>query len=466
MKLREATEHIPALGRLMEQIQIMSAPGRRALYASEMLTDCALIERELDANAAIIELAENDADSLAAIRRALMELKEVRGTVSRLQSGEVLDDIELFELKCAALTCVELRSLLATTGITAVSIPDLQPAVDLLDPQHTRVPHFYIYDSYDAELAEVRMLIKAVDAAGGEGAGAGQREELFCRAQELEDRVRVRLSESLHPLSHDIAAAMSGAARLDLIQARAEMALTQGCCRPQISADAPSEFCGLFNPAVRRMLRERGKDFQPVDISLVAGPTVITGANMAGKSVLLKTVALAQALTQFGFNTPAASARIAPVSEILLCIGDEQSELTGLSSFASEMLRIDAILQRLRGGASALVLIDEPARTTNPVEGKALVDALLRILGGFSSPSLLATHYSGLTAPCRRLRVKGFIEERCNGALEVGDINSFIDYSLVEEQAEVVPHEALRIARLLGVDTALLDRAELNLSHN
>lgn len=466
MTLREIIDLIPALGRLMERIEIMSAPGRRALYASEWLTDSEGMVREWAANAQIMRLYDIAPEHLASLRRSLMELKEIRGTVARLKGGEVLDDIELFELKCAALVCVKLRETLRESNVDCVEIPDLKEVVSLLDPQNTQVPHFYIYDSYSAELAEVRKQIKTIDSSGDGHAGTGKREELMCRASELEDEVRRRLSATLRPLSDNIEAALTEAGRLDLIQARAGLAHDEGFCRPTTTDDRYSSFEGLFNPVVKQILSESGKKFQPVDIALVAGPTVITGANMAGKSVLLKSIALAQAIAQFGFYVPAASAVISPVDEILLCIGDEQSELTGLSSFASEMMRIDGILQRLRSGVKALVMIDEPARTTNPTEGKALVDALLSVLAGFASPSLLATHYSGLKAPCRRLRVKGFIEERCNGTIRPGDINSYIDYSLVEETEDAVPLEALRIARLLGVDTALLDCAEQIMSNS
>lgn len=459
MNLREAIDTIPMLGRLVEQMQTLSAPGRRELYASPWLTKKSLIDRELDANSQILSLYNTAPEQLETIQRALMEMKEIRGTIARLKSREVLDDIELFELKAAALTATELRRLLLLSGVDCVEIPDLSAVVDLLDPQHTRVPHFFIYDIYSPELAAVRAQIRALDA-NTEAAPEGEREKLFLRSLELEDEVRRSLSEKLYTLSEDIERAAAAAARLDLIQARAEMARRLGCCRPDVRDGGYSFFLSLFNPAVREILRSRCKEFQPIDVALTAGPTVITGANMAGKSVLLKTVALAQALTQFGFFTPAAQAVIVPVEKIMLAIGDEQSELTGLSSFGSEMLRIDEILRTLRAGMHVLILIDEPARTTNPVEGKAIVDALLRLLAAYSSPALVATHYSGLTAPCRRLRVRGFIEEKCPASLSVGDINEFIDYSLVEESEDVVPREALRIARLLGVDEDLLRCAE------
>ena len=135
---------------------------------------------------------------------------------------------------------------------------------------------------------------------------------------------------------------------------------------------------------------------------------------MAGISVILKTVALSQALFQFGFYVPAEQAEIALVDEVLLCIGDEQSELSGLSSYASEMLRVNAIVQDVKAGKNALIL----------------------------------------------MRVKGFVKEHVKGQLTINNINEFIDYSLIEDTHDSVPQEAMRIARILGVDEELLDKAE------
>ena len=107
-----------------------------------------------------------------------------------------------------------------------------------------------------------------------------------------------------------------------------------------------------------------------------------------------------------------------------------------------------------------LILIDEPARTTNPVEGKAIVQALGDILSRRESFSIITTHYSELGTDCRRLRIAGFREDMANVPISPRNINQFMDYSVVEDSSETVPHEALRIATLLGCDGNLLELAE------
>ena len=177
---------------------------------------------------------------------------------------------------------------------------------------------------------------------------------------------------------------------------------------------------------------------------------------MAGKSVLLKTIALTQHLFQFGFYVPAQKATLRVVEEIITSIGDRQSEISGLSSFAVEILTIDKIIKEGRVGKKVLALVDELARTTNPEEGKVLVGNFIRLTTRLGITTLVTTHYSGIEAPCRRLRVKG-LQLAEKQAVTAGNIGDFMDYSLVETNADEVPMEAFTIARLFGVDEELLN---------
>ena len=126
--------------------------------------------------------------------------------------------------------------------------------------------------------------------------------------------------------------------------------------------------------------------------------------------------------------------------EIYFCIGDDQSVEKGLSSFAAEMQNIDAVIKASRENKRLLALIDEPARTTNPTEGTALVTALLTVLAGKDMSLVMTTHYDIEPGDARCLRVKGF---------ENGEMN----YQLVEVQDGEAPHEALNIAQSLGIDS-------------
>ena len=161
---------------------------------------------------------------------------------------------------------------------------------------------------------------------------------------------------------------------------------------------------------------------------------------MGGKTVVLKTVALCQFLCQFGFGVPALQAHVALKDEIHFCIGDHQSVAEGLSSFAAEIRQTDDVIRAARKGGRLLVLLDEPARTTNPVEGTALVRGLLQVLRPLPVCLLLATHYAIPSEPGQhRLKVNGL----------VGD---HMDYALTEVEGDSVPLEALRVAERLNAD--------------
>ncbi len=82
----------------------------------------------------------------------------------------------------------------------------------------------------------------------------------------------------------------------------------------------------------------------------------------------------------------------------------------------------------------------------NAEEGKAIVYALVSFLNSHQVLSMVTTHYGGMGLAGRKLRVRGFIEEKIHGALTIHHIDRLIDYSLIEETDEIIPHEALRIA--------------------
>jgi len=217
---------------------------------------------------------------------------------------------------------------------------------------------------------------------------------------------------------------------------------------------------GMINPVIADTLESVNRAFQPVSISLGNGPCLLTGANMSGKTVVLKTLALVQALAQLSFFVPARDASISLVKDVFLVIGDKQDQYRGLSSFAAEMLELDRIMARIRVGDKVLVLADEPARTTNPSEGAAILCALVEFLEHYQITSLISTHYGDLGLTCRKLRVSGFDSKQAKGRLDPLMMNEYMNYSLIEEKGDSVPMEALHIAHLLGVDESFIRSAQ------
>ncbi|MDR0367913.1 MAG: DNA mismatch repair protein MutS, partial [Bacteroidales bacterium] len=429
-------QHISGLKFIYENLALQSPVGRKRLLQQTFITDAVLLQKELDMleESVIFLQQENNYSTVKSVNLALQQVHDIANTVSRLGQKQVLDDIELFEIKKFCLLSQQIAELLSASRFQAVSLADLQQPVDILDPEQTRIPHFYIYAAYDATLDTLRKKITA--ASNPEEAEKYRMESMQC-----EDNIRAGLARQLFPFHRALAQNIEQIALLDMLWSKAEQALKLGFCKPVISTKNTS-YKKLFNPAVKEILQTVSKDFQAIDIELYPDSCLITGANMSGKTVLLKSIALSQYLFQFGFYVPAASAAIVLVDEVAINIGDHQSEVSGLSSFANEILKIDQIIKKVKSGEKLLVLIDELARTTNPEEGKAIVSAFVQLMSKYGVTSVVTTHYSGILASVRKLRVKGLKIDRISEDVTPQTLNDYMDYSLVETQSNEAPMEA------------------------
>ena len=424
---------------MLDQLELQSGFARRWLLNSRMMTS----SEDIAASYAVLQRFADFVNRVEplfinTLNHKLCGLKDIRTTIKNLYNHAVLDDIELFEVKHLALLASDVNKLLDEHDMAdVVVIPSLDKVIAILDPDGLKIATFYIYDSYCAQLKDLRSQMRQHPE---------QQEDLLIQASELEDDVRQDLSRQLHPFAAAIEQAQLALAQIDVDLAKAIQMKQMGLAFPMLSDDGSTRYQAMFHPQVKAALADRGREFQPVDISYGEQPTLITGANMGGKTVVLKTLTLCQLLFQFGFGIPAASARIAVKDEIYFCIGDEQSVEKGLSSFAAEMQNIDAVIKASRENRKLLALIDEPARTTNPTEGAALVTALLQVLANKDISLVMTTHYDIEPGKARCLRVKGFE-------------NGSMDYQLVEVQDGEVPHEALNIAQSLGIDSEWITTA-------
>ncbi len=461
MKIKELIKRDTGFQYVIDNMELMSSAGRRAMLDTILLTDRPRLEAEWNRLEAAIH-ATQDTDSKRSyndLRHCLMQLHDLQGTLASLSAHTTLNEVELFEIKnLASINSKAREALVALRLDQAVCLPDLTEVFSLLDPDHTGIANFYIYDSYDERLAPLRHELKALQEHDGDVTRIAQ---LLAEQNEVQQQVCLHLSDRLTYHHDALATALEQMAYADFLLAKANLSIRWSLTRPVIGNRISHTL--LVNPRLRDRNEQLGLRYQPVSLSVAPGVTLITGANMAGKTVLLKSIGTAQMMIQCGFYSPAQASETMLFSDIVSSIGDDQDEMNGLSSYASEIIKISDILRRSRT-EQMLVLIDEPARTTNPIEGKALVQALISLLQQTSSVSLVTTHYSGLGAACRRLRVRGFVEDMEHVPLTPQNINRFIDYSLTEDLSDNVPHEALRIAAILGCDPELITLAKQNIN--
>lgn len=448
MTFKSALDIDCGLRYMYDTLDIMSPCGRKMLLQSEMMRT----KRELDFHyRRLNEIYDKDCVKIA---HKLMCIKDIHNTLSRLASGAVLDDIELFEVKYLAIVSGEVLQLLQEQKIVAVGLPQLEKVVEILDPDRSNIPSFYVYDSYSDELRKVRKHMKALQG-NGEELPDDKRAELAVLLQknaDLELEIRGELSGKLKDFADDLLLALRNLSVLDILIAKAQQMKKLGLCFPVVVEDGETFYNGMFNPAVKELLAAQGREYTPVDIEFERLPVTIIGANMGGKSVVLKCLALNQLLAQYGFGVAAHDCCVSLVEEVALCIGDEQSIVKGVSSFAGEMLAIDSVIRKMREGKQLLALIDEPARTTNPVEGTALVEGLLEVVEEVKGGFVLTTHYNIVNDKVKRYRVKGLRE-------------GVMDYRLEIAHSGDVPHEAVAIAESLGIDPKWIECTKRNLNN-
>ena len=440
MRLKQLIEQPCGLKYMIDNLDTHSGFARRMILDTEMPTDAKEIETNyqiLKQFYDVVNVKENQ-NQINNLQFKLCNLKEIGGTITHLRNKYVLDDIELFEVKHLAMLAGETQVVMNNLQLgESIFIPKLDEVVNILDPDGMKIASFYIYDSYSPRLMELRRIMKAKDDFD---------EAFFNEATAIEDEIRAKLSMQLSKYADELEAAQKALGFIDLNLAKAFQMIKYNLCFPTISDNGETEYEGLFNPEVKEALENHNRAFQPVQIAFWNKPTLITGANMGGKTVVLKTLTLCQYLFQFGFGIPATKAKIDLKDEIYFCIGDEQSIEKGLSSFAAEMKNIDAVIKASRKNRKILALIDEPARTTNPKEGTALVSSLVKVLEVKNVSLVMTTHYDIEPTDSRRLRVKGFEDGKMN-------------YELIEVKDGEVPHEALNIAESLGIDAVWIEEA-------
>ena len=123
---------------------------------------------------------------------------------------------------------------------------------------------------------------------------------------------------------------------------------------------------------------------------------MITGSNMGGKTVTLKTIGLFQLLAQCGFPVSAHRAILPMYEQFYFDVGDEQSIENNLSTFSSHISKIAKIINK--ADDKTFVLLDEIGSGTDPQEGASLAQAVIESLIDRHSTILTSTHYNQVKA--------------------------------------------------------------------
>ncbi|UCB43152.1 MAG: endonuclease MutS2 [Dehalococcoidales bacterium] len=225
--------------------------------------------------------------------------------------------------------------------------------------------------------------------------------ELVVEEQREIERILQDLSVKVGTHEEEVCSNIALSAEIDLVLAKARYA------RQAKAIEAtPVTFDGNVRPqgdkdTVLRLVEARHPLLgdKAVPLSVEIGPDftslVITGPNTGGKTVALKTIGLLSLMTQAGLPIPASEKSCLPVFDgVFVDIGDEQSIEQTLSTFSWHIGNIIHIVDRATD--RSLVLLDELGTSTDPAQGSALAQAILRHFKVKGTMAVATTHYSDL----------------------------------------------------------------------
>lgn len=428
-------------------------------------------------------------DRVGATLSAIAALPDVAAIVARASIGEVLDDPDFFELRhfCEGIASLEGIGNAATDAVRSA-----------LSPGQFDGSAFYLADAFDDALSDARRTMSDAQAEfeaarGRERSAVAQalgrdeitgdefivmradmhgslppgvrvlreaatylscalefgepslqalerRDAAIAAVAQAEARARDRLTSIARNNIAGLSAAIDALAALDVTLAAVRFTQRYGCTVADIVETPAIAFeAGRFLP-MEEQLAAASRRFIPIDLTL-EGPAVITGPNMGGKTVAMQTCGFIALAAAFGLPVPAKRARVALFDSIAwLGVGRDEPRDGLLSSFAIEIVGLKDVLES--GARRLLILIDEFARTTSPIEGSALTVALLERLRARKASGLAATHLPGIA---KAAQVPHFAVR---------------DYRIAHvEGDEASDGEAIALAESLGMDPDFISAA-------
>lgn len=281
------------------------------------------------------------------------------------------------------------------------------------------------------------------------GADERRKELEYALFRALRDRVAAEVGR-LQVLARTVAF-------VDVVSAFADLAVDRRYVRPVVDSSTELDIRGGRHPVVEAMsLDER---FVPNDLQLDASRRliVLTGPNMAGKSTVMRQVALIVLLAQIGCFVPADEARVGIADRVFVRVGASDDLARGRSTFMVEMSETALILNQAT--SRSLVLLDEIGRGTSTTDGLAIAWSVAETLHDrIRSRTLFATHYHELVA---------LAEERprvANLHVAISEWADRIVFLRTLQEGGVSRSYGIQCARLAGMPDAVVGRARELLS--
>ncbi|KID77648.1 DNA mismatch repair protein msh6 [Metarhizium brunneum] len=239
--------------------------------------------------------------------------------------------------------------------------------------------------------------------------------------------------------------------------AKASNSLAQPSCRPQFVDEERSfvDFEELRHPCMINTV----DDFIPNDVKLggdQAKINLLTGANAAGKSTVLRMSCVAVIMAQIGCYVPAVSARLTPVDRIMSRLGANDNIFAAQSTFFVELSETKKILSEAT--PRSLVILDELGRGTSSYDGVAVAQAVLHhVATHIGCVGFFATHYHSLATEFENhpeIRAKRM-------QIHVDDEERKVTFLYKLEDGVAEGSFGMHCAAMCGISDRVIERAEV-----
>ena len=277
---------------------------------------------------------------------------------------------------------------------------------------------------------------------------------------ELERDLFVEIRSSLAKYIPYLLQVADEIANTDASASFAQAAIEHNWVRPEIEESTHFEIKDGRHPVVENHLPTG--EFVPNDALLSAEDetvpsfALITGPNMAGKSTYLRQNALIALLAQTGSFVPASRARLGIVDRIFCRVGASDNLAKGESTFLVEMTETANILHAAT--KKSLVIMDEVGRGTSTEDGLAIARAVSEyLLDTIGCKTFFATHYHELS----RMEHPS-LKMLCMDVLEQ---NGSVVFLRKVKEGVTGNSYGIHVAKLAGIPQAVIDRANVILSH-
>lgn len=271
------------------------------------------------------------------------------------------------------------------------------------------------------------------------------------KLERLEREIFKGIVDEMTSLSDEIQQLADKLGYIDALQSLSWISLQEDFKRPTFNNQGDLSLKRAWHPLIKSVLKDQ---FVCHDLNLNQDTYfgLITGPNMAGKTTVMREVAIIQILAQVGSFVPAEIANLSMCDFLFSRLGASDDILKGQSTFMVEMAETAEIIRHAT--ESSLVILDEVGRGTSTYDGLSIAWALVEhLIHSTRCFTLFATHYHELIDLIEELpQGKNLTVQTQN---KDGDVQFL--YRLIEEGAS--QSFGIYVAKLAGLPPSLLHRA-------